>query len=189
MRQEVYSEKQPVLFDCGTGKVFVRVNETEVLVENYGIEGNDNSTPMLMYRYDQEEVTVNDFSESNVLKALKSKLVERIKEYDVSDNVNGFYLGGKKRWLDKDLRAQLADRLVTEKAAGRTTTKVNFGGEWVEMPIETMEALLQQLNLYAIDCYDNTAAHKVEAESIDSIQGYFDYDITKGYPSMLTFTI
>ena len=49
--------------------------------------------------------------------------------------------------------------------------------------------MLSSLELYALNCYNVTAKHKVAIEGLTNIEDIINYDYTVGYPDKLNFTI
>lgn len=96
MVKEIYSNKQLPIENCGTGRVYIRCNETEISSTEMIRKSEDEfvRVPVTMYQYDEEIVEVKSFSESNVLSALKDKVIGYITKYDNGDNVNAFFVSG-----------------------------------------------------------------------------------------------
>lgn len=122
------------------------------------------------------------------LEDAKAEKTAAIESYDTSDAVDGFYLNGMKMWLDFNTRQRIAERLPSEKNAGRTVTTLWYGSMPFQLPIALVEALLDKIKLYAADCYDVTAAHKAVVQALESIEDVDAYDYTQGYPEMPNFS-
>lgn len=120
--------------------------------------------------------------------AIREKLCE-IEFYDTSSEVNGFYLNTNLVWLDRDTRASLKNTIESSILMGRETLNIWFGDVYVTLPIETAKLLLATLELYATDCYNVTAQHKVNVKELTTIEEVDNYDITSGYPEKLNFDI
>lgn len=113
------------------------------------------------------------------------KLAE-IEAYDMSEAVNGFVLDGVTVWLDKATRVGLMNSLNCEKAAGHTETTLWLGTWAISLNVERAMQLLAAVELYALECYNVTAAHKATVESLGSAEEVEAYDHTAGYPDKLT---
>lgn len=121
------------------------------------------------------------------LEEVKRQKISEIESYDASVAVNEFFLGNQSMWLDKATRVGLMLRFQAEEAQGKTTTVLWYGLESVELPIVNAKAMLNALELYASDCYDNTASHKHSVMSLETIEEVEGYDYTTGYPEKLSF--
>lgn len=123
----------------------------------------------------------------NALDVTKEEAIEQITEYDQSEDVNSFTLQGKQMWLPKETRVGLVNSVTIEKNAGKETTVLWFGGEKYELPVDTALQMLSDLELYALECYNVTAAHKVAVNALESVEDVVAYDYTQGYPEKLNF--
>ena len=121
------------------------------------------------------------------LEEIKANKVEEILAYDSSEAVNEFTYGGVPMWLDKETRSGLRNRFVSEKALGKTETTLWYGVQKFVLPIETANILLNHLENYASECYDNTQRHLAEVQKLDTIEAVEAYDYTIGYPAKLAF--
>lgn len=121
------------------------------------------------------------------IEPMRTALLHNITTYDTSAAVNSFTLGGKQMWLPKETRVGLVNSITIEKAAGKDTTVLWFGGEKYELPVDTALQMLSALELYALDCYNVTAAHKAAVSALASVEDIVAYDYTANYPSKLNF--
>ena len=121
------------------------------------------------------------------LEDAKRNKVDEILAYDSSEAVNEFTYGGAPMWLDKATRTGLRNRFISESALGKTTTTLWYGEQRYDLPIETANVLLNHLENYASECYDNTQRHLAEVAKLDSIAEVYAYDFTIGYPAKLAF--
>lgn len=121
------------------------------------------------------------------IEPMRTALLHNIETYDTSAAVNSFTLGGKEMWLPKETRVGLVNSISIEKAAGKETTVLWFGGEKYELPVDTALQMLSALELYALDCYNVTAAHKAAVSALESVEDIVAYDYTQNYPEKLIF--
>ena len=140
----------------------------------------------------QHTVYIADFIETvsdslNALEVAKEALEKAIEEYDSSDNVNLFYLSDVPMWLDKATRVGLKMRLEAEKDQGIEATTLWWNGIGHALTVEDALAMLNQLELYASKCYDQTQHHQAVVKSLDNVDSVLRYDFTNGYPSKLKF--
>ena len=135
------------------------------------------------------KVDFNIEEKSTPLELAKKRVIRSIEDYDSSDNVNSFYLNGVKVWLSKDTRVGLMNSLTIEKNAGKEISTLWFGNIKLDINTEAAMQMLSTLELYALECYNKTAEHKVAVEALTSLEAVENYDYTTGYPTKLNFTI
>ena len=116
------------------------------------------------------------------LDEVKARKIAEIDAYDTSEAVNGFVLDGAPVWLDKATRVGLMNSLNCEKAAGRTETTLWLGTTPITLSVDTAVTMLSELELYALACYNVTAAHKAAVGALETIEAVEAYDHTQDYP-------
>ena len=122
-----------------------------------------------------------------VVEAARKLLMANIMAYDVSDDVNMFYVGGQPMWLDKATRVSLMSTLQIEKGAGLTETTFWWDATPYTFPVAQFEQMLSALELYAKGCYDRTQSHLAAAKEMTKLSDMCEYDYTTGYPDKLSF--
>ena len=146
---------------------------------------------------DYEVVAYSDYLRAENKKKYEGKTLEEAKEmllaeidaYDKSSAVNGFALNGAVVWLDKATRVGLMNSTSITKAMGQPTTTLWLGESKMEGPCDTAIQLLSALEMYALECFNVTAAHKVAVSELNSIEEVEKYDITAGYPAQLRMEV
>lgn len=124
------------------------------------------------------------------LSYLQTLLLHNIETFDTSPAVNGFLLNGSVEWIDIDLRVKLCTRtLPEEKKAGKTSTVLWLGNKPYELPIETIEQIMHEIEIYAKACLDVTNRHKAQVLTLSDVSALVAYDYTAGYPEKLSFNI
>ena len=123
------------------------------------------------------------------LQTAKQLKIAEIDAYDKSSAVNGFVLNGAVVWLDKATRVGLMNSTSITKAMGQPTTTLWLGESKIEVPCDTAIQLLSALEMYALECFNVTAAHKVAVSELNSIEEVEKYDITAGYPAQLRMEV
>lgn len=116
--------------------------------------------------------------------AIRSKVAE-IEAYDTSDKVNGFMLNGMTVWLDKATRVGLMNSTTIAKTAGQETTTLWLGDVKLEVDCDKAIQLLSALEMYALECFNVTAAHKKAVSELKTIKEVEAFDVTAGYPKQL----
>lgn len=146
---------------------------------------------------DYEVVAYSDYLRAENKKKYEGKTLEEAKEillaeidaYDKSSAVNGFALNGAVVWLDKATRVGLMNSTSITKAMGQPTTTLWLGDSKMEVPCDTAIQLLSALEMYALECFNVTAAHKKVVSELTSIEEVEKYDITAGYPAQLRMEV
>ena len=144
--------------------------------------------------FDEEEVQkafVEFTAKMDALKLEQAKAnkIAEIASYDTSDKVNGFMLNGQIVWLDKAARVGLMNSTTIERDLGQETTELWLGEHNLIIKCDLAIQLLQQLEVYALKCFNVTATHKKEVNSLSTIEEINSYDITKDYPEKLVINI
>ena len=119
----------------------------------------------------------------------KRQKIHEIEVYDISENVNGFFLGDTLLWLDKETRTGLVNTLNSAAIVGREQVNIWFSGLYITLNIEEARQLLAALEIYATDCYNVTAMHKVQVNELETIEEVDNFDVTTNYPERLIFNI
>ena len=119
------------------------------------------------------------------LKQAKVDKIAEIAAYDTSDKVNGFMLNGLLVWLDKATRVGLMNSTTIAKAAGQQTTTLWLGGVKLEVDCDKAIQLLSALEMYALECFNVTAAHKKAVSELKTIKEVEAFDVTSDYPQQL----
>ena len=121
-------------------------------------------------------------------KAKKEKLAA-ILAYDTSSDVNGFMLNGNKVWLDKGTRLGLMNSIQITRDMGQDTTTLWFDGYKLEVRCDMAIMLLSSLEMYALECFNVTAAHKKAVSELTTIEEVEAYDYKVGYPKQLDINL
>ena len=121
-------------------------------------------------------------------KAKKEKLAA-ILAYDTSSDVNGFMLNGNKVWLDKGTRVGLMSSIQITRDMGQDTTTLWFDGYKLEVRCDMAIMLLSSLEMYALECFNVTAAHKKAVSELTTIEEVEAYDYKTGYPKQLDINL
>lgn len=123
------------------------------------------------------------------LQLMKEYVINEITEYDLSTDVNSFYLNGNTVWLDKDTRVGLMNSTNIQKSAGMETTVLWLGTTALTINCDLAIQMLGALEMYALDCFNKTAEHKKNVKSLETVDAVAGYDYTAGYPEKLNLTI
>lgn len=143
----------------------------------------------MLRQADYEEYVEPLLTEKEKLEQVKVNKIAEITAYDTSDKVNGFMLNGQIVWLDKATRVGLMNSTTIERDLGQETTELWLGEHNLIIKCDLAIQLLQQLEVYALKCFNVTAIHKKEVNSLSTIEEINSYDITKDYPDKLVINI
>lgn len=122
------------------------------------------------------------------LEVIKELLLSLQKEYDSSNEVNTCIINNQKCWFDKNTRIGLLQRANIEKLTKSITT-IWINNNSITTSIENIIDFITNLELYSIDCFDNTQRHYQEIKELDSVKEALQYDITSGYPDIINVQI
>lgn len=124
--------------------------------------------------------------EYNIEDIIKMKVSE-IQLFDKSQKVNSFDFNGKSAWLDKSTRVGLFNSISIEEKAGMSDTAIWFDGVKHVVAIPDALAMLNTIEIYAINCYNVTQSHIAAVNALNSIEEIESYDYKIGYPAKLSF--
>lgn len=178
---------KPTLSKCVEAILKQYVNkEKSTLYDIMLLQGTNDQIDDIYYNI---QVDFGIESPISKLDQAKKEVIRKIDEYDTSVNVNSFKLNGVDVWLNKDTRVGLMNSISIEKAAGKEQSALWFNSICVTINCDSAIQMLSALELYALDCYNKTAWHKINVQNLSSIEEVHNYDYTQGYPSKLEFTI
>lgn len=123
------------------------------------------------------------------IELLRQNKLNEIDLYDKSENVNSFKLNEQNVWVDRDTRVSLMSTTKIKQELGQEYTTIWFGDLNVTLPCENVIQMLSTLEMYAYDCFNQTAKHKAEVNKLTTEKEITDYDITQGYPEKLSFNL
>lgn len=195
LRRMIFEQKQPVAVVCKSGRAMIAINEQVVKTMENVPMGMAESGEMSyeerekeQYAYDVCWIDGVD-SEDDVLQSAKKAVVKDITAYDSSSAVNGFILNGQRVWLDKATRVGLMNSTTIAKGMGQATTTLWLGDVKLVVECDKAIQLLSALEMYALECFNVTAAHKKAVAEMSTVEEVLGYDYTAGYPKMLEMNV
>lgn len=194
MEKYYFNEAQPRL-TVGDGVVLLLVNGKEKTEISGGMsDENGLATTEAVERkvwvYDGVRLETGGMTSEAALTAAAQKMVqEQIDKYDTSPSVNGFMLNGLRVWLNKDTRVGLMNSTTIAKAMGQPTTTLWLGDVKLVVECDKAIQLLSALEMYALECFNVTAAHKKAVSEMNTVEEVLEYDYTAGYPKILEMRI
>lgn len=191
MEKMFFSEPQKRVTVGAYGKVLVLLNERKekVVSDSVGDEMRE-AVPTEQYVYDGCLLDTGGIaSDQALLTAAQREVLSTIEAYDASDSVNAFVLNGQEVWLDKATRVGLMNSTTIAKAMGQATTTLWLGEAKLVVDCDKAIQLLSALEMYALECFNVTAAHKKAVTEMTTLEDVLGYDYTGGYPQKLTMEV
>ena len=194
MEKNVFMTQQPQIVFSGDNKVLVLLNEQQIAEQLVGgVEAGDpHAVERTAYQYDCYWLTLTTtvpHDATAVLEAAKTDVETAITAYDSSSAVNSFLLNGMEVWLDKATRVGLMNSTTIAKSMGQQKTTLWLGSYQLEVDCDKAIQLLSALEMYALECFNVTAAHKKAVSELDNIEAVLTYDYKSGYPEKLKMEV
>lgn len=197
--RQIFETQQAQVLVCGSGRVMVALNEEKLnATEQVPVAMNKNGVMKYetrvktKYAYDVYWITLPSSSAhdaTSVLAAVKKEVETAITAYDSSSAVNAFLLNGIQVWLDKSTRVGLMNSTAIAKNMGQEKTSLWLGSYQLEVDCDKAIQLLSALEMYALECFNVTAAHKKAVSELDNIEAVLTYDYKSGYPEKLKMEV
>nr|DAK97360.1 MAG TPA: protein of unknown function (DUF4376) [Caudoviricetes sp.] len=194
MEKYYFDEAQPRL-TVGDGVVLLLINgkeETEIsggMPDENGLATTE-AVVRKVWVYDGVRLETGGMTSEAALTAAAQKMVlAEIEKHDTSSAVNGFILNGQRVWLDKATRVGLMNSTTIAKAMGQATTTLWLGDAKLVVECDKAIQLLSALEMYALECFNVTAAHKKAVAEMSTVESVLGYDYKEGYPGMLEMRI
>lgn len=193
--RQLFDVPQEKVQMCESGRILVAIKEKMVKsVESVPV-GMDEEGGM---RYSEQERTQyayltywleNPTKSADALFVAKQTVLNELTAYDASSAVNSFSVNDKTAWLDKATRVGLMNSTTIAKSLGRKTTTLWLGDTKIVLDTDKAIELLSTIEMYALECYNRTAAHRQAIEELTDIADVLQYDFTTGYPKKLKVTL
>lgn len=132
---------------------------------------------------------ISEGLDAEPLEYMRKAMLAYIEKYDASSSVNSFLLNGMEVWLDKATRVGLMNSTTIAKSMGQQKTTLWLGSYQLEVDCDKAIQLLSALEMYALECFNVTAAHKKAVSELDNIEGVLTYDYKSGYPEKLKMEV
>ena len=124
------------------------------------------------------------------LEDAKVEMIQKIDEYDSSDNVNAFIINNSvKAWFTADERANYRNSIDSAETLGVEELTFFAGNMLITVPTSNAKIMLATVQLYADKCYIVTQLHKDTVNNLETIEEVDAFDYTAGYPEMPSFVI
>lgn len=195
MTRMIFEQKQPKVVVCKSGRAMIALNEQVVKAAENVPVGMTEKGEMRYEEREKEQYAYdvcwleNVGTEADVLNSAKAAVLADIEAYDTSPAVNGFILNGQRVWLDKATRVGLMNSTTIAKAMGQPTTTLWLGDVKLVVECDKAIQLLSALEMYALECFNVTAAHKKAVAEMSTVESVLGYDYTADYPEVLEMSV
>lgn len=150
------------------------------------------------YKVEGESCTFDqiDFDHIPTLDEVKAWYISNlILPFDNSPEVNRCYIRSGEillpYWMNTGLRNIMKRAVADWKNAGNQVYILDIREYNASFPIDSdkLVSYIEQLEVYAIQCYNQTSKHIIEVNKLDNIDAVLSYDYKSGYPEKLTFVL
>ena len=180
---------------CESGRILV-ATDSEIVKSVESVPTGINEEGEIIYS-EQEKTQYayntywleNPAKSADALSVAKQAVLNELTAYDASSEVNSFSVNGETAWLDKATRVGLMNSITIVKSLGYKTTTLWFGDIKYVLDCDRAIDLLSQIEMYAMECYNRTAAHRQAIEELTDIADVLQYDFKEGYPNKLEITL
>lgn len=128
-----------------------------------------------------------EISDEELIEQEQTNIIDNIKLYDISDNVNIFYLDNKPMWFDKTMRSCLMLKFQSELAMDIKETSIWFDSEEYKLTPQEAINMIYRIEIYASSCYNTTQNHILNVKKLTNIEDIKRYNFTSNYPEVLYF--
>lgn len=197
--RQIFDTQQAQVLVCGSGRVMIALNEEHVktteqvpVAMNYDGTMEYETREKTQYAYDVYWLSLPPTAPHDaaaVLSAAKTSMLAEITAYDSSSSVNAFELNGMQVWLDKATRVGLMNSTTIAKNMDQQKTTLWLGSYQLDVDCDKAIQLLSALEMYALECFNVTAAHKKAVNELDNIEAVLTYNYRAGYPKMLEMSV
>lgn len=119
----------------------------------------------------------------------RQDLLNKIDEYDTSNNVNAFYINNEMAWIPREVRVSLQNSTNILLRNNIDTVVLWNDINKYELSCEGLLFMLDTIEIYALKCFNRTAEHKANVLQLNTIEEIESYDYTTGYPDKLSFSV
>lgn len=180
---------------CESGRILVNTDE-EVVKTTEPIPVRINGAGIMQYT-EQEKTQYayntywleNPTKSADALFVAKQEVLKELAAYDVSPEINSFNVNGTTVWYDKVTRVGLMNSITIVKSLGYKTTTLWFGDFKFDLDCDKAIDLLSEIEMYAMECYNRTAAHRQAIEELTDIADMLQYNFKEGYPNKMEITL
>lgn len=193
--RQLFDAPQEKVKVCESGRILVNTDE-EVVKTTEPIPVRINGAGIMQYT-EQEKTQYayntywleNPTKSADALFVAKQEVLKELAAYDVSPEINSFNVNGTTVWYDKVTRVGLMNSITIVKSLGYKTTTLWFGDFKFDLDCDKAIDLLSEIEMYAMECYNRTAAHRQAIEELTDIADMLQYNFKEGYPNKMEITL
>ena len=112
---------------------------------------------------------------------LREILLAKLEAYSKSPEINSFYYGEDKEWIDKNTRVGLQNLIN----CGADIITLQLKKELLDISAEELKLFLNKLEVYAGKCFAATAKHQQAINQLYTTEDLINYDYTANYPKKI----
>ena len=157
----------------------------EITIENYRELLDGQSSGKLIVTNEKGYPVLKEYEPT--LLELKTRKIAELQAYDASESVNSFSIGNVSGWLNKSTRVGLMNSISVERESGRSETTIWLDDAKLVLSIEKAIDMLQQIELYALACYNATQGHINAIKQLETKEEIEAYNFKTDYPGKLSF--
>lgn len=193
--RQLFDTPQLKVHICESGRILVNTDEevvktTELIPVSINEAGIIQYTEQEKTQYAYKTYWLNNPAKSvDALSVAKQEVLKELTAYDVSSEVNSFIVNGTTAWLDKATRVGLMNSTTIAKNLGHKTITLWLGDTKLDLDCDKAIVLLSKIEMYAMECYNRTAAHRQAIEELTDIADVLQYNYKEGYPNKLEITL
>lgn len=193
--RQLFDAPQERVQVCESGRILVVTGE-EIVKSVESVPTSMNKNGELIYSEQKKTQYAyktywldNSEKSTDALFVAKQEVLKELAAYDVSPEINSFNVNGITAWLDKATRVGLMNSTTIAKNLGHKTTTLWLGDTKLDLDCDRAIELLSKIEMYALECYNRTAAHRQAIEELTDIADVLQYDYKSGYPIKLEITL
>lgn len=193
--KQMFDVPQKKVQVCESGRILVVTGE-EIVKSVESVPTSMNKNGELIYSEQKKTQYAyntywleNPTKSADALSVAKQVMFNELTAYDASPAVNSFSVNDKTAWLDKATRVGLMNSTTIAKNLGHKTTTLWLGDIKYVLDCDRAIELLSKIEMYALECYNRTAAHRQALEELTDIADVLQYDYKSGYPNKLEITL
>lgn len=193
--RQLFDAPQLKVHICESGRILVNTDEevvktTELIPVSINEAGIIQYTEQEKTQYAYKTYWLNNPAKSvDALSVAKQEVLKELAAYDVSSEINSFNVNGTTAWYDKATRVGLMNSTTIAKNLGHKTTTLWLGDTKLVLDCDKAIDFLSKIEMYAMECYNRTAAHRQAIEEQTDIADVLQYDYKSGYPIKLEITL
>lgn len=109
--------------------------------------------------------------------------------HTMSNDINYFIVEDNKYWIGRDTRVSLINSITIQKDAGLEEVTLWLDGKPYKTSADYALSFIRSLELYAVNCNNNTQQHLIEISNLNDRDALFEYNISTRYPEPIVFDI